>query len=53
MYTGTLIEDLMETVERAEKRSLEARLEDEKLEYFYSISQLELTQSEPMLAGVA
>lgn len=53
MYTGTLIEDLMQAVERTEKRSLEVRSQDEKLAHFYLVSQLELTQIEPMLAGVA
>jgi len=53
MYTGKLIESLMETVERAEKRSLPARSLEEKLAHFYSVSQFELTQFESMLAGVA
>ena len=53
MYTGTLIDDLMETVERSEKRSLEGRSQDEKLAHFYSVSQFELARFEPSLAGVA
>jgi len=53
MYTGTLIEELMETVERTERRSLEGRSEEAKRAHFYSLSQFELTQFESMLAGVA
>jgi hypothetical protein len=53
MYTGTLIDDLMETVERTEKRSLEARSQEEKLAHFYAVSHLELTQFDFNLAGVA
>ena len=53
MYTGTLIEDLMRTVERVEKRSLQARSQDEKLAHFYTLAQSELAQYEPQLLGVA
>jgi len=53
MYTGTLIDDLMETVERSEKRSWETRSQEEKLAHFYSVSQFELARFEPSLAGVA
>ena len=53
MYTGTLIEDLMKTVETAERRSLQARSQEEKLEHFYAVAQSELTQYEPFLAGAA
>lgn len=53
MYTGTLIEDLMKTVEHAERRSLEVLSADEKLEHFYAIAQFEITQFESSLAGVA
>ena len=53
MYTGTLIEELMETVERAEQRSLEAQSQDEKLAHFYAFAQIELAQFESSLAGVA
>jgi hypothetical protein len=53
MYTGTVIEDLMETVERAEKRSLKARSQEEELARFYAVSQFELAELEPSLAGVA
>jgi len=51
MYTGTLIDDLMKTVEHNEKRSLQARSQEEKLTYFYSMTQSE--QIEPQLRGVA
>ena len=53
MFTGTLIDDLMETVERTERRSLEARSQEEKLAHFYSVSQFELAEFESSLAGVA
>lgn len=53
MYTGTLIESLLETVERTEKRFLKERSQEEKLAHFYAISQFELAQFEPSLAGVA
>jgi hypothetical protein len=53
MYTGTLIDELMEAVERTQRRSVEARSQNEKLEHFYSVAQLELSQFEPTLAGVA
>jgi hypothetical protein len=53
MYKGTLIEDLMKTVEDAERRTLEMLSAAEKLEHFYAIAQFELTQFESSLAGVA
>ena len=53
MYTGTLIEDLMKTVETAERRSLQAGSQEEKLAHFYAVAQSELTQHEPLLAGAA
>jgi hypothetical protein len=53
MYTGTLIEDLLKTVENTEKRFMEARSREEKLAYFYTASQFELTQYESTLSGVA
>jgi hypothetical protein len=53
MFTGKLIENLMETVERTEKRFLAQCSAEEKLAHFYAISQLELAQFEPRLAGVA
>ncbi len=53
MYAGNLIEELMETVERAEQRALQAHSQEEKLAAFYAVSQFEIVQSEPILAGVA
>jgi hypothetical protein len=53
MYTGTLIEDLMETVERTQQRSTQSHSQEEKLARFYAFSQLELAQLESSLAGVA
>lgn len=53
MYTGTLIDDLLETVERSEKRTLQADSQEEKLEHFYAVSQFELTQLQPAFAGAA
>jgi hypothetical protein len=53
MYTGTLIEDLMETVERTERRASEFRSQEEKRAQFYEFAQLELAQLESRLSGVA
>jgi hypothetical protein len=53
MYTGTLIEELMKTVETAERRSLQARSQEEKLAHFYAVAQSEFTQYETSLAGAA
>jgi hypothetical protein len=57
MYTGTLIDQLMDTVERAEartdKRSLDTRSQEEKLAYWYAVAQQEVAQFESSLAGVA
>ena len=53
MYTGTLIDELMATVERTEKHSVHVRSQEEKLAYFYNVAQSELAQYESELAGVA
>ena len=53
MYTGTLIDDLMQAVERTEKQSFPVGSADEKLEHFYALSQCELAEFESSLAGVA
>ena len=53
MYTGTLIEELMKTVETAERRSLQTRSEEEKLAHLYAVAQFELTQYETPFAGAA
>jgi len=53
MFTGTVIDELMETVERSERRCSDERSREERLAHFYAISQSELTQFEPGLAGVA
>lgn len=53
MYTGTLIEDLIRTVENTEKRSMQVRSQEDKLAYFYTVSQFELTQFESSLGGAA
>jgi hypothetical protein len=52
MYTGTLIDDLITTVERAEKCSQRLLSPEEKLAHFYQVAQLELAQLESSLAGV-
>jgi len=53
MLKGTLIDDLIATVERAEERAYEGQsaIHDERLTYFYTLAQQELAQYE--LAGVA
>jgi hypothetical protein len=53
MYTGTLIDELMATVESTEKRTVQVRSQDEQLAYFYNLAQSELAQYESKLAGVA
>ncbi len=53
MYTGSLIDELMATVERTEKHAAQARSQEEKLTYFYNVAQSELAQYESKLAGVA
>ncbi len=54
MFTGTLIDDLLKAVERAEE---DVRLEDnaqgQKLAYWYAVSRYELAEYESSLAGVA
>ncbi len=52
MYTGTLIDELLATVERSEQRALQSRSQEEKLAHVYAISPFELTQHQE-LAGVA
>jgi hypothetical protein len=53
MYKGTLINDLMTTVERAEKRAVAEPSQEEKLAYWYAAAQSELAHCESNLAGVA
>ena len=53
MYTGTLIDDLMNAVERAERRALAERSPEEKLEYWYAVSRHEMARFESSLAGAA
>lgn len=53
MLQGTLINELIATVERAEERAYEKQslIHDERLTYFYTLAQQEMAQYE--LAGVA
>lgn len=54
MYTGTLINDLMNTVARAEDNvRQQTQAEEEKLQYWYTVAQNEMAQFESSLAGVA
>ena len=61
MYTGTLIDQLIATVERTEARTetrsdkglLNTRSQEEKLAYWYAVAQQEVAQFESSLAGVA
>ena len=61
MYTGTLIDQLIATVERTEARTeirsdkglLNASSQEEKLAYWYAVAQQEVAQFESSLAGVA
>jgi hypothetical protein len=51
MYTGTLIDELMAAVERAETQADE-RSREQKLAYWYVVAQSELAQFNANLAGV-
>jgi len=60
MYTGTLIDELIATVERTEARSssrslrlLDNRSQEEKLAYWYAVAQQEVANADSNLAGVA
>ena len=60
MHTGTLIDQLIATVERTEARSdarslrlLDDRSQEEKLAYWYSVARQEVAQLDSSLAGVA
>ena len=53
MFTGRMIDELIETVERAEEhtRRDQPLMQDERLTYFYALAQQEIAQLQ--LAGVA
>jgi hypothetical protein len=58
MYTGTLIDELIATVERTEARVdthslrlLDDRSQEEKLAYWYAVAQQEVAQLDSSLAG--
>jgi hypothetical protein len=53
MHTGTLIDDLIKTVERAEKCSQQPLSAEEKLAHFYQVAQFEMAQLESRMAGAA
>jgi len=53
MHSGTLIDQLVATVERSEKRVMQVSSPEEKLADFYTVAQSELAQCEANLAGVA
>ena len=54
MYTGTLINDLINTVERAEDNlRQQTHAEEEQVHYWYAVAQNEMAQFESSLAGVA
>ena len=53
MYTGTLIKDLVATVERAERGALRKQIVDElELQRLFEL-QIPQMQSEPVLVGAA
>jgi hypothetical protein len=53
MYMGTLITDLMATVERAERRALQKQIVDElELRRLFELQNPQM-QSEPVLVGAA
>jgi hypothetical protein len=53
MYTGTLIDDLIATVERAETSPRLDPEQEAKLAYWYEVAQNELASLSYELAGVA
>jgi hypothetical protein len=54
MYTGTLINDLIATVERAEASPRLDRVQESQLAYWYAVAQNELAKlGARELAGVA
>jgi hypothetical protein len=53
MYTGTLIRDLMRTVERAERTVRQKQLADERELQMLVTSQLSLVQDLTVLVGAA
>jgi hypothetical protein len=52
MYTGTLIDDLISTVENTTVR-VEDQDREEKLAHWYAVAQIELAEFESNFAGVA
>jgi hypothetical protein len=53
MYTGTLIRDLLATVERVEQRVQQRQLAEERELRLLFASQISLLQVEPVLVGAA
>lgn len=54
MYTGTLINDLITTVENTEKRiPLSLQSEEDKLAYWYSVAQREIASLSLTFSEVA
>jgi hypothetical protein len=53
MYKGTLIDDLMATVERAETGLRLDPEQESKLAYWYCVAQTEMANGAYELAGVA
>ncbi|MGO9647023.1 MAG: hypothetical protein ACLPOO_03115 [Terriglobales bacterium] len=53
MYSGTLIDDLIKTVERTERLATREASQPEGMEYWHAVSRNELAQFESSLAGVA
>jgi hypothetical protein len=52
MYTGTLIDDLIATVERAEQHAYQ-EADSAELDGWYAVAPHELGRAEPNLIGVA
>ena len=54
MYTGTLIEELMRTVDEVEEQAQEeTQAQEAKLAYWYAAAQQEMAQFEQRLLGAA
>ena len=53
MYNGSIIEELIATVERAETSLRLDPEQESKLAYWYAVAQMEIAQLDSSLAGVA
>jgi hypothetical protein len=53
MYTGTIITDLMEAVDRAERRALEERIVDDRELHEIFAMEIPISDGDRLLVGAA